>query len=176
MGSSHEPNDPWHAAIATLERAHQSDPRTSPFGMFLSADHPSGIGMFHWFESELALIEALTRLIPLAFADADDPAVPARIARLVETAERFAAAERTGPACLAALQVHLRGTSSIDWVGSFEELRASDAAWPADLRERFRDDEREVNEGELDTAEARRAPINAEELDDFIEFARRFGH
>lgn len=141
MTSSQNPNDPQQLAFEALELAHEADPRTHPIGVFLSADHPRGIGMFHWFEGEADLVQALTRIVPLAVADADaDPTeLQELIDRLVQAAAEFAPTERLGAPCIAMLQVHLRGKTCIEWTGTFDSLCSSADAWPSELRERFRE-------------------------------------
>jgi hypothetical protein len=162
-----------HLAINALQFAHEADPRQHRYGMFISEDHPWGIGMFHWFESEAALLHALTRIMPIAMttldaADADD-----LVDRLVQTAEGFPPSDRLGGACIAQLQVHLRKLACIDWVGSFEDLCASDLERPTDLRQRFRED---AVKAEAAAAALQAAPIKPDELEDFVEYIREHGY
>lgn len=165
--------DRMQTAIDALQAAHVADPRQHRYGMFISEDHQWGIGMFHWFESETALLHGLTRVMPVAMTTLDAADAEDLVNRLALTADGFPPSDRLGSACVAQLQVHLRKLACIDWVGSFESLCVSDAEWPVDLRKRFREDAAEVDAAATVTGST---PIGPDELEAFVEYISEYGY
>lgn len=163
-------------AIARLEATHETDPRQNNFGYFSSDDLPFGAGMFHWFDSEEALIQGITQDLPTAVGDMDGDELAEYLAELAAVVAKFPPGSRTGAACFTALQEALSGVQSLDWIGTFDDLCKSSDEWSAEVRSNFRefsDEDDELNEEDGLDHSARR--IEPDEVDDFVTYLLEYG-
>ena len=173
--NSEDPSIKRHqAAIQALDAAHNADPRVCGYGFFSCDDHPFGVGMFHWFSTAPKLLETISDDLVIALAAVDDleenEDISAELRVLIGS---FGKVDELTEAHFEALRPALRGLQDLCWMGRFDELCNSNASWPSELRERFRqgmDEETLSPEIELSAA------IAPAEINDFIEFVRAYGY
>jgi hypothetical protein len=174
MNAENHPVDRHQAALQVLDAAHNADPRVCRYGFFSCDDHPFGVGLFHWFSTAAKLLETISDDMVIALAAVDDleenEDISAELRVLIGS---FGKVDELTEAHFEALRPALRGLQDLCWMGTFDELCNSNASWPSELRERFRqgmDEETRSPEIELSAA------IAPAEIDDFIEFVRAYGY
>jgi len=163
-------------AMKRLEATHEADPRTSPFGYFSGDDWEGGAGMFHWFESEDALMRGITQDLPSAVGDLDEDELEEYRTELASVLQTFPPGKRLGSKCFSALQDALSGFQSLEWMGTFTDLCKSMDGWSSKVRADFRamsdDDDCEAEDEDL--AQSAR-PIESDEVDEFIAYVHAYG-
>lgn len=163
-------------AIARVTASHEADPRKNPFGYFSSDDWPGGAGMFHWYDSEEALLRGMTQDLPAAVGDMDSDELAEYLAELAAVAERFPPGSRMGAECFAALQESLGGFQSLQWMGTFDDLCKSSDEWPAEVRSNFREfSDEDADESEEDDLDHKARPIEPDEADEFVAYLLEYG-
>jgi hypothetical protein len=163
-------------AIARLDASHDADPQKSPFGYFSSDDWPGGAGMFHWYDSAEALMHGIAQDLPTAVGDMDGDELAEYLAELAAVVAKFPPGSRVSAECFAALQEALSGFQSLQWMGTFEELRKSSDEWPAEVRSNFRDfSDEDADESEEDDLDHNARPIELDEVDEFVTYLLEYG-
>lgn len=163
-------------AAKRVTASHEADPRKKTFGYFSSDDWPGGAGMFHWFDSEEALIQGITQDLPTAVGDMDGDELAEYLAELAAVVAKFPPGSRMGAACFAALQEALSGFQSLDWIGTFDDLCKSSDEWPAEVRSNFREfSDEDADESEEDDLDHSARPIEPDEVDEFVAYLLGYG-
>ena len=151
------------AIHAALTRAQEADPQTAPYGVRTSDPWPGAISLFFFYETPEERSRAIVELHPhVEPMDADERREWADVtARLIlakgpelgaEDAERID--ELTG------------SRFGVEWIGTFDDLCRGEDAYATDMREEFRELERDDADG---------SPISDDERAAFAAFVREHG-
>jgi hypothetical protein len=143
--------------------ASERDPRRSPWGFFCSDDHVFGAGLFLWFKTREGLLQFLADHEG-ADSEYHDKATlrPAMRKIANQILARRLGLEKGGERFNAVLKGHL----DIEWIGEFKELLSGDHPFARKMRAEF------FNSEEGSPAHA----IPAQEVADFIDLLRNYGH
>lgn len=149
---------------ARLVAAHEADPQTNRWGIATADPGIVGISMFHWYETEDLLREALLRGDFALDAEPDDVArTVAELRPLIASPGSFHISRRE------LVNSVVCDLFSVVWWGSFEALCTDDHDETREFRIEFRgrnDDDREpVHRG-----------ISADERAAFTDFLREWGY
>lgn len=157
-------NDREEAANEAFQEPAQRVALKTDYGFCAYGDAPAAIGggtpWFYWFETEEAMLAALSDHalflnMPRSNIDLStmDAAVKARIAT---------AGRGDLEALRCDLNQYLRGASQLIWMGTFKDLCESEHPKAKDFRGEFRTD-------------ATTSPIKLDEMESFAEFIGRYG-
>ena len=149
-------------AEAHIEKAAEADPRTHPYGVYSVGPSRAPIGVFCWFKTPAEMVRGV-----VLCAHFDTPPEPDEWAALIAAAAPDEA--KVKPDCTAAL-CHL--DDRLIWAGTFDELSQGSGKFAAELRSDFR---LTLDDDAL-TTEEEEAAIRADEVDDWIEHLRNYGH
>lgn len=161
--------------MEALERAHGADPRRCPFAFFSRDDFVGGAGMFHWYPTLAALLEALGRDLAYAFFD-DGPDEAATVAgELAAALSGVTDLRDLDESRTQMLRASLTGVQDLQWVGTFTQLCESDDEWVSEVRIEFRECVDEVGDGDVEPRLDSARPIACAEVPDFIAFLSEYG-
>jgi hypothetical protein len=149
-------------AEAHVGEAAEADPRTHPYGLYSIGPTILPIGLFCWFKTPAELVRGVVLL-----AHIDDRPEPDEWAALIATA---APDETKVKADCSAALCHL--DDRLIWAGTFDELSQGSGKFAAELRRDFR----LTMDDDALTTEEEEAAIRADEVDDWIEHLRNYGH
>lgn len=156
--------DPEEAFASLGDR----DPREFPVGM-LSQDDLSGEVIFSylWFESIDEMLRIAAEVFPYVEANDEDEAADKkrRLAEMIEGED--------GPLSddlMERMNEVLTGNQVILWWGKFSDLVGGDSEHAQDLRREFR-----VNETGDDEEDVSDDPLDAEEIEGFVDFLAAYG-
>lgn len=147
-------------AVKMLHTAAACDPDADGFGVLVTEaarDEVPGRRMVLWFASPTVLADFLLQAYPLLFCRDDNAE------ELLEKLEPFKAylcEEGLSQSALDELNEYTEQWTQMEWLGTFQDLCASDTEPTQRVVEGFRADQRD--EGN--------APVTDEEIEDFIEF------
>jgi len=151
-------------AIKQGEAAMERDPRTAPFGFYSGGSFVlDSVRVFNWFESAQDLVRFVLDVETAIFdlePEGEDAALVAKMSRALEDVAKEGLTEK----CRLAFNKVSKDVMVIDWWGSFSELATGQVDFAKELINRFRD---------LDDDSF--APIDADEVDDFVEFLQTCG-
>ena len=146
-----------------LDKAHQADPITNPWGIYTRDPWPTGIALFMWFGSDP---ELRTRLIDGSFDLDGEPEDWEDAAEAMTAA--LAGIERLSPTAVDTLDAATNGTYDLEWIGHLDDLLTGESPTALEVRESWRG-------GEKPPGSEPAAPINASETEAFAEFLREYG-
>lgn len=159
------------AANDALQEAAMREPTLACWGVESYGDGPAawggGVGGFAWFETQADLLDFMAEhltFLNIGPADVD----PGRVGR---EAQAILASYRAGAldadATRERLNVALRGFQQVRWWGPLQDLLTCEADFPREVRAWFR--------GELEDEEEEAAPIQEEELEEFLGMLSEWG-
>jgi hypothetical protein len=137
--ASHNPEELSANAFERLSVSAQRDPRLCEWGLFSWGDAPpacgGGVGGFQWFESLAQLLEFITDWSPATYMTFDEEAEwLSQRDRLQTIASQW---NRDPAGTLEKLNAELKGLLQIDWIGSWNDLKAGNEAFSIRVRNAF---------------------------------------
>ena len=153
-----EKDDPVALKFRLGDIASQRDPSRAPWGYYCSDDHVFGAGLFLWFKTKEELLQFLAEHEGADSEHHDQATLRAGMRKIANQMIGDRLGFEKGRQRFNAL---LKGHLDIEWMGHFAGLLSGDSPFGRKLRAEF-----------LATEE----PIPAENVPDFIELLRNYGH
>lgn len=144
---------------ALLDTASQRDPRSHRYGFYSVGPPIAAVGMFFWYSTPAEMVRGIVMASAL-----DDGPEGEELLALLRVADQ--AASLASDECTAALK-HL--DQRLCWAGTYEGLSTGDNEFARELRA----DYRSMLDEEPDEPEA---PIQTDEIDEWLEHLEAYGH
>lgn len=162
------------------QSATQGAPGDKTWGFYSYGDAPAGIGggfgVFVWFPDRAAMLDFIADTLPYVQPGQSDKDWGEVAGQTEAIAQELKDGTTDDTAGIERLNRALVTFSQIEWMGTFDQLAASNETFPAAVRASFFDED-STEELQPETADARDAvdPIPADRLQEFREFLLDWG-
>ena len=168
--AKHDPEFATEAFFDAMEAAEEAasarEPEETDYGFYAYGDAPGGIGggigAFLWFESEDKALEHLKAFAIFMNPPRSDLDVDTLQEACSQAVADFQKKAITRDELIVRLNANLKHASVIEWIGPFTDLKRGAPGFANKVLSDFRDEESDD-------------PVDAEELDYFIEFLSMYG-